>query len=611
MPFRQTTLKIATLFLAASVASPAAAATYYVSPSGNSTNPGTQGAPWSISKALSSAVAGDVVQIAAGAYSGDFRPANSGNTGGRISFVGNLANPSSVTFSGNINLSVRSYISVKGIQANDLSIDATSSTTRPEQDSVAYCRVLGNFNMNGGLRCHVINNTIGATTGQHRWSMGPTPIRSTLCTIRGNTMFFGGVMAQPHAIKFDRLESCEITENRVLVSMPAGAVDVHGRMFYGVKNTLFRGNRWMIDNQTGYQNYIFNQRDSCRFNTYVRDTVLELPSSNAPVSIRFATSGSFPGSNGWNRYVDCFFKANTTLEYQNDVRGDNWFGCTLVSSGKAMDFSPLFTFADSVTFRHCTFYSTSNVALEFTKTTNTRFVSNIVYSRGTYCPGVYMPATATSDSNLFFQMTGGSNSVIGQSSGACSAVGVGTSWCNSMADDCRSRWGSPAFLDSTYASFDPSPRSNSLALGAQWKDGYVGALPFVGGATDVTAPGAVSNLAISQPGSQSLLASWTSPGDDGSSGTAMFYDLRRSTSPITAGNFDAAVPVSPQPTPLPAGTSQSYVLLNLTSGVTYYVAIRTRDEAGNWSSISNVVSGTTLPDSTAPAAIQDLGAGTP
>lgn len=611
MPFRQPIRLLVAMLLVAIAAAPATAATYYVSPSGSSSNPGTQASPWSISKALGSAVAGDVILIANGSYSGDLRPTNSGNSGGRISFVGNISSPSSVVFSGNINLSTRSYISVKGVQANDLTLDATSSTARPEQDSVLYCRATGNLNMSGALRCHIVNNTIGAVTGQHRWGMALSPIRTTLCTFRNNTMYFGGVTGQPHAVKFDRVTACEVTDNKVLITMPAGAVDVHARINYGVQYTLFRGNKWMLDNKTGYQNYIFGQRDSCRYNTFDRDTVLELPSSNAPAFIRFATSGSYPGSNGWNTFNECVFKANATLDYQNDARGDRWFRSTLISTGRAMDFSPLFSPGDSITFRHCTFYSTGNMALELMKTTNMRFVSNVVYSRGTNCPGVLMPTGAVSDSNLFFQMGGSANSAIGSSSGACSAVGSGTSWCSSTTDDCRSRWGSPAFLDSTFASFDPTPRANSLALGAHWKAGYVGAHPFAGGATDVTPPGPVTDLSVSQPGMQTLLVSWTSPGDDGSSGTATFYDLRRSNAPITAGNFDSATPVSPQPTPAVAGTAQSYVLLNLASGQTYYVALRARDEAGNWSVISNVATGSTLADQVPPAAIQDLGASTP
>jgi len=104
--------------------------------------------------------------------------------------------------------------------------------------------------------------------------------------------------------------------------------------------------------------------------------------------------------------------------------------------------------------------------------------------------------------------------------------------------------------------------------------------------------------------------SWTAPGDDGSSGTAAAYDLRYSSSPITSVNFDAATPVSSEPAPLPGGSLQTFVALNLTANTQYYFALKTRDEANNWSGVSNSPGGkTTLTDTTAPAAVQDLRTG--
>ncbi|MGB7769558.1 MAG: DUF1565 domain-containing protein, partial [Verrucomicrobiia bacterium] len=45
------------------------AATYYVSKTGNDSNNGSQGAPWlTVSKAASTASAGDTVNLAAGTY---------------------------------------------------------------------------------------------------------------------------------------------------------------------------------------------------------------------------------------------------------------------------------------------------------------------------------------------------------------------------------------------------------------------------------------------------------------------------------------------------------------------------------------------------------------
>jgi len=92
----------------------------------------------------------------------------------------------------------------------------------------------------------------------------------------------------------------------------------------------------------------------------------------------------------------------------------------------------------------------------------------------------------------------------------------------------------------------------------------------------------------------SVRLTWTAPGDDSLSGTATAYDLRMSTSPIDAGNFGAAAAVTGLPTPLAAGTSQNKTITGLTPSTGYWFALKTRDDAGNWSGISNIVQATTL-----------------
>ncbi|MBO9610840.1 MAG: hypothetical protein J7639_33120, partial [Paenibacillaceae bacterium] len=50
-----------------------------------------------------------------------------------------------------------------------------------------------------------------------------------------------------------------------------------------------------------------------------------------------------------------------------------------------------------------------------------------------------------------------------------------------------------------------------------------------GGGSDTTAPAAVTNLAAPSSTSNSVSLSWTSPGDDGATGTAASYDIRYNT----------------------------------------------------------------------------------
>ena len=118
---------------------------------------------------------------------------------------------------------------------------------------------------------------------------------------------------------------------------------------------------------------------------------------------------------------------------------------------------------------------------------------------------------------------------------------------------------------------------------------------------DPTAPAAVSDLVTGTPTSSSLTLTWTAPGDDGSTGTATTYDIRYATSAINESNWASAIQVSGEPTPAPAGTSQSMVVGSLSASTTYYFAIKTCDEIPNFSAISNSPTGTT--DAPGPSSI--------
>ena len=91
-------------------------------------------------------------------------------------------------------------------------------------------------------------------------------------------------------------------------------------------------------------------------------------------------------------------------------------------------------------------------------------------------------------------------------------------------------------------------------------------------------------------GSDSLRLRWTAPGDDGWVGTAASYEVRRSTSPIvTEVDYALATLVPGPPAPASAYSSQSFRVRGLAIGSTYWFCIRSVDEAGNWSGLSNVL----------------------
>jgi hypothetical protein len=105
---------------------------------------------------------------------------------------------------------------------------------------------------------------------------------------------------------------------------------------------------------------------------------------------------------------------------------------------------------------------------------------------------------------------------------------------------------------------------------------------------DATSPAPVTDLAVSGcPAPTAVTLQWTAPGDDGATGTASSYQLKRSNSPINAANFSSATSVPGVPSPSVAGTVESFTVAGLDSTLTHYFALRAVDEAGNTGAPSN------------------------
>jgi flagellar hook capping protein FlgD/fibronectin type III domain protein len=116
-------------------------------------------------------------------------------------------------------------------------------------------------------------------------------------------------------------------------------------------------------------------------------------------------------------------------------------------------------------------------------------------------------------------------------------------------------------------------------------------------------------VARAQAGADSVILVWTAPGDDGSIGTATRYELRLSQQNITdQAAWDAASEIPNLPSPQGSGTRESFVVHGLTQGTVYYFALRTSDDVGNQSPLSNVLRWDWVYDTAAPAAPLGLGA---
>lgn len=233
-------------------------------------------------------------------------------------------------------------------------------------------------------------------------------------------------------------------------------------------------------------------------------------------------------------------------------------------------------------------------------------LDNIIYTKSTSTISTGFAAkfrwknhySIYSDYNLYAHYGGsGTRAINGgtcsQTTGFLSSIGSASSRCASMGRDCNSVYGSPTFIDSSYANFNHALKadSTSAAFRTGSGGGDIGSLPLY--TADVTPPDTISTLDVTATSPSTITVGWTSVGDDASSGTAAAYDLRYSLATITNANFASATSVGGIAAPAVAGTATEKVVTGLSAATRYYFAIRTRDEQWNWSAISNVVNAAT------------------
>ncbi|QRN99607.1 lamin tail domain-containing protein [Archangium violaceum] len=124
--------------------------------------------------------------------------------------------------------------------------------------------------------------------------------------------------------------------------------------------------------------------------------------------------------------------------------------------------------------------------------------------------------------------------------------------------------------------------------------------------TDDAAP-SVAPLTVVSTTSTQVKLSWLPVGDDGAAGTATSYDLRYSTSAITAESFESLTDRVSTGAPQAPGSPdpETATVTGLSPSTTYYFALKVRDDAGN--SSFSVISAETanaspcVPDCAAPS----------
>jgi hypothetical protein len=610
----------------------ALATDYYVGPGGSDSNTGTSSAnPWAtIGKANAVLRGGDVCHIQPGIYSQGIDPANNGSAGSWITYVGNVSDPRQCEVNG-IKI-FRTFVSIKGVgttQGKGASIEWLDNTSRmARNDSISFCYIRGGMGLMGSKDCVIYRNTVNgqfAMQMDHGYVEGP-PNDLGQCASERNIIrrnaFNIGLITWKAFVTRGYAQQCVIDSNQISAIFSGTSPDIQGRYLYHSYHNIYRDNRWTFEATnavpSGDQWVAFALRDSSYENLFERDTILCGVASGHSIGGRLVNAGNAPitGKCFGNRWNGCFFKTTSYVFTQDDFNSEIIENSVFASKNNYA----LWLLGDmsNCIIRNNTFYSADNQAMRLEgdpRGGGNQFYNNIFYADSlTSCPygGVLRHGWITGftqNNNLFFARTAASGlnrNNMAVSFSQCSGVGTGTSWANATGNDADSRWGSPLFVDSSFATFDPHLRIGSLAIGRGQGGADAGAYPFADPGPDTTAPAAILNLVATPFADHTVRLEWTAPGDDGLIGMATSYDLRWSTDPIDESNFDQATPVPAPPVPGLAGVAQLYMVEGLQAGTSFYFAIKTRDDAGNVSEIGTSQGSTFALDGRPPSPITDL-----
>jgi hypothetical protein len=212
----------------------ASAASYYVSPSGRDTDPGSFTQPWkTVGHAAATAVAGDTVYLRAGTYVERLAPTNSGNIGAPISFVAYQGEKPVIDGNGNtvlVRLSGQSYITVAG-----LTLQNSEALSQP------------GVNINGGHHIVIRDNDISHTGGPGIWAENILAHDAYVegdedLIVEGNHINDTNLLGLNEALSLQRAHNFVVRNNTVGLTYKEG-IDCKVGSSYGrvYGNTISRG----------------------------------------------------------------------------------------------------------------------------------------------------------------------------------------------------------------------------------------------------------------------------------------------------------------------------------------------------------------------------------
>jgi len=637
--------RLAVLIAALVLATPAGAVTRFVSPTGSGTAC-TSGSPCSMTQANSVAAPGDVISMASGSYSVSPNPTGSGTAGNPIEYRGDPNNWSGVVFSSLTGINsqdniVFRYFTVNSTNAAGMRLDGQLDNWRIAGVIVRGDLLIGGYN-NGTIEsCYVMPPLVGGTLGHNYLSFGgqACPINGggaiANTVLRQNNFYLRSEAGHQYCFSADPIvkfygamkTNLTLSRNRFLIVMGPGSDGGSKRGYYlaEMDDSHFDHNMWMVKdsaNTCTYGSGCITSRIRDHFNRNVFDTdTLWTEGSGAPNYLSSQGEPNDRTTEGDSKWINCYFynKNGGNWEFSWGARDDSLINSVFVSDSHRAENAVVrvpSVAADGGFFMdHCTVadYSDPSIAfvngppVEITSNSSSSSpvtVTNNIFYRQMTTTGSNTAAewitlagsrTYTVNNNLFFYRAGIGRSIYGSwngGGGALSNPGTGSTWTTASGKDANSKYGSPRFADSTFATFNPTLTASSAAIGMGTFGTDAGARQF-SVQSDFTPPAAITTLGYtgsSVSGSTATMTLlWYTVGDDDLVGTAANQDLRWSTAPITSGNFASATAITGLPSPQVAGTLQVKTVTGMPLNQNLYFAIRATDEVGNVGAISNVI----------------------
>jgi len=102
-------------------------------------------------------------------------------------------------------------------------------------------------------------------------------------------------------------------------------------------------------------------------------------------------------------------------------------------------------------------------------------------------------------------------------------------------------------------------------------------------------PSQINDLTIIAAGEDFIQIQWSASGDDSTSGKASFLDIRCAKWFLNSTNWESATQIPNPPMPLTSGDKQVFLLDSLRTNRHYFIGVKSIDDRGNISGISNVV----------------------